>query len=56
MGKAKVYFTKEITPEAMIKMYEAMGVELTGKGCGEASFRRSGESEFSASGVDEVCN
>ncbi|MCI8288187.1 MAG: DUF362 domain-containing protein, partial [Lachnospiraceae bacterium] len=31
MGKAKVYFTKEITPEAMIKMYEAMGVELTGK-------------------------
>ncbi|MCI8801234.1 DUF362 domain-containing protein [Acetatifactor muris] len=31
MGKAKVYFTKEITPEAMIKMYEVMGVELTGK-------------------------
>ena len=31
MGKAKVYFTKEITPQAMIKMYEAMGVKLAGK-------------------------
>ncbi len=31
MGKAKVYFTKEITPEAMIRMYQAMGVELPGK-------------------------
>lgn len=31
MGKAKVYFTKEITPEAMVKMYEAMGVELPGR-------------------------
>jgi len=31
MGKARVYFTKEITPEAMIRMYEAMGVELQAK-------------------------
>ena len=31
MGKAKVYFTKEITPEAMIRIYEAVGVELPGK-------------------------
>ena len=31
MSKSKVYFTKEITPQAMIKMYEAMGVKLTGK-------------------------
>ena len=31
MEKAKVYFTKEITPEAMIRMYQAMGVELPGK-------------------------
>jgi len=29
--KAKVYFTKEITPEAMIKMYEILKVELSGK-------------------------
>jgi len=31
MEKAKVYFTKEITPEAMIRMYKTLGVELTGK-------------------------
>lgn len=31
MDKAKVFFTKEITPEAMIKMYKALGVELPGK-------------------------
>ena len=31
MGKAKVYFTREITPQAMVRMYEAMGVELPGK-------------------------
>ena len=27
---SKVYFTKEITPESLIKIYEALGVELTG--------------------------
>ncbi len=31
MSKAKVYFTKEITPQSMIRMYEAMGVKLPGK-------------------------
>lgn len=31
MEKAKVYFTKEITPESLIKIYEALGVELKGK-------------------------
>ena len=31
MEKSKVYFTKEITPESLIKMYEALGVELKGK-------------------------
>jgi len=31
MEKAKVYFTKEITPESLIKIYEAVGVNLTGK-------------------------
>ncbi len=25
MEKAKVYFTKEITPESLIKIYEALG-------------------------------
>ena len=28
---AKVYFTKEITPEAMLRLYDALGVELPGK-------------------------
>ncbi len=28
--KAKVYFTKEITPEKLIEMYEILGVELNG--------------------------
>ena len=31
MEKSKVYFTKGITPESLIKMYEALGVELKGK-------------------------
>lgn len=31
MEKSKVYFTKEITPESLIKIYEKLGVELKGK-------------------------
>ena len=31
MEKAKVYFTREITPEAVIKMYQVLGKELPGK-------------------------
>ena len=31
MEKSKVYFCKEITPEAMIKGYEKLGVKLPGK-------------------------
>lgn len=31
MEKSKVYFCKDITPENLIKIYEALGVELTGK-------------------------
>lgn len=31
MAKRKVYFTKEITPESLVKIYEALGVEATGK-------------------------
>ena len=29
--KAKVYFTKAITPDSLIKIYDALGVELDGK-------------------------
>ena len=31
MEKSKVYFTSKITPESLIKIYEAVGKELTGK-------------------------
>ena len=31
MSRSKVYFTKELTPEAVIKMYKALGIELAGK-------------------------
>lgn len=31
MKKAKVYFTKTITPESLVKIYEALGRELHGK-------------------------
>ena len=31
MEKSKVYFTKEITPDSLIKIYEALGIELNGK-------------------------
>lgn len=31
MGKAKVYFSKEITPQKVIELYNALGVSLSGK-------------------------
>ena len=31
MLKSKVYFTKDITPEAMIKMYDILNLPLPGK-------------------------
>lgn len=31
MEKAKVYFTKEITPDAVVKMYEVLGRKLPGR-------------------------
>ena len=31
MEKSKVYFTKEITPESLVKIYQALGVELQDK-------------------------
>ena len=31
MEKAKVYFTKEITPESVVRLYDTLGVKLNGK-------------------------
>ncbi|RKJ40546.1 DUF362 domain-containing protein [Acutalibacter sp. 1XD8-33] len=31
MAKAKVYFSRSVTPEAVLRLYDALGVELPGK-------------------------
>ena len=31
MDKARAFFTKELTPEAVVKLYKRLGVELPGK-------------------------
>lgn len=31
MAQSKVYFTKEITPEALVRIYKALGVKATGR-------------------------
>ena len=31
MAQPKVYFTKEITQESLVKIYKALGVEATGR-------------------------
>ena len=31
MEKAKVYFTREITSDSLIRIYDCLGVELAGK-------------------------
>ena len=31
MAKARVYFTREITPQAMARLYDALGIRLSGK-------------------------
>lgn len=31
MAQSKVYFTKEITPESLVKIYEALGVKVEGR-------------------------
>lgn len=31
MDKARVFFTKELTPEAVVKLHKRLGVELPGK-------------------------
>ncbi len=31
MARSKVYFTREITPQAMVRMYETLGIKLPGR-------------------------
>ena len=42
MEKSKVYFTKEITPDSLIKIYEALGRDLKGKVAVKLSTREAG--------------
>lgn len=44
--KAKVYFTREITPEKVVEMYQALGVELPGKVAVKVHFGEKGNQNF----------
>lgn len=46
MNKSKVYFTKEITPESLVKIYEMLGRELKGKVCVKISTGEPGGHNF----------
>lgn len=44
--KSKVYFTKEITPEKVVEMYQAMGLELPGKAAVKVHSGEKGNQNF----------
>lgn len=44
--KSKVYFTKEITPEKVVEMYRALGVELPGKVAAKVHSGEKGNQNF----------
>lgn len=46
MEKAKVYFTRDITPESLVRIYEALGRELGGKVAVKISTGESGRSNY----------
>ena len=46
MEKAKVYFTPELTPEAVVRMYEALGVQLPGKVAVKVHFGEEGNQNY----------
>lgn len=46
MTKSKVYFTKEITPDSLIRVYDALGRELQGKVCIKISTGEPGGHNF----------
>ena len=46
-----VYFTKDISPEALVKLYEALGVEAQGKVAVKISHRRVREVQSSEARV-----
>ena len=46
MAKAKVYFTQEITPTSLVRVYEALGVELPGKVGAKISTGEAGNNNY----------
>ena len=59
MGKAKVYFTRDITPENVVRLYEKLGVKLPGKVAvkvhsGEAGNQNYLRPEFMRPMIEEV--
>lgn len=49
---AKVYMIKEITPENLVKIYEALGRKATGKVAVKLSYRGTGWTQLSAAVID----
>lgn len=45
--KAKVYFSKQITPEKVVELYKAVGLELPGKVAVKVHSGRTGQPELS---------
>lgn len=46
MAQSKVYFTKEISPESLVKIYEALGVKLEGRVCVKISTGEGGNNHY----------
>ena len=46
MAQSKVYFTKEITPESLVKIYKALGVEAQGRVCVKISTGEGGNTHY----------
>lgn len=45
--KAKVYFSEQISPEKVVELYKAVGLELPGKVAVKVQLRRTGQPELS---------
>ena len=52
MEKAKVYFTKDITPESLVKIYETMNRNLEGKVAVKISTGEPGGHNFFTAGTN----
>lgn len=46
MAQSKVYFTKEISPESLVKIYETLGVKLEGRVCVKISTGEGGNNHY----------